>query len=160
MVGVPPTSGQEELVEQVTREAAELPNLELLAPRPRAELLELMDETVAIVNTADSEGMPNIFLEGWARGVPALALAHDPDGVIARHGLGSFADGSMDAFAEQARSLWAAREDPAAAAERCIRYIRDHHSAEAAAEKWGAVIAGSSRAASYPAGGVPAAEAT
>src|SRR5262249_29868911 len=54
--------------------AREVPNLELTPPRPRDELLRLIDRAVAVVNTADHEGMPNVFLEAWARGVPSLAL--------------------------------------------------------------------------------------
>jgi glycosyltransferase involved in cell wall biosynthesis len=60
--------------EQVRATAAELPNLELLDSRPRGALMELVERSVAIVNSSPREGMPNLFLEGWARGIPALSL--------------------------------------------------------------------------------------
>src|SRR4051794_28019602 len=103
-------AGQERLA--ALRETARgVPNLELLEPRPHENLLALMDDAVAIVNTSDLEGMPNVFLEGWARGVPALALTHDPDGVIAREGLGYAARGSRERLAQLARDLWDQRFD-------------------------------------------------
>lgn len=143
MVGVPvplDTDGAE-FVEEVEAAAGTVPNLELLAPRPRRELGDLFDRAVAVVNTADFEGMPNVFLEGWARGVPALALSHDPDGVIERHGLGAFAHGSLDELADHATSLWRDRGDHAALAERCRRYVVDHHSPDVVGARWQAALA-------------------
>jgi glycosyltransferase involved in cell wall biosynthesis len=138
MVGVrvPLASGENDLIGEVERAAADVPNLELLSPRPRPELMELVDAAVAIVNTADFEGMPNIFLEGWSRGVPALALTHDPDGVIESHDVGWFARGSKEKLAELARAAWAGRGDQAAVAERCRAYVHDEHSTDAVAARW------------------------
>jgi glycosyltransferase involved in cell wall biosynthesis len=130
-----------ELLDQAERDAARLPNLELLEPRPRHELGQLIARAVAVVNTADYEGMPNVFLEGWARGVPALALSHDPDGVIVRHRLGAFADGSSALLADQARRLWTERQDQAAVAMRCRAYVADQHDIEAATDRWEAALA-------------------
>jgi glycosyltransferase involved in cell wall biosynthesis len=125
-----------ELEAAVVREATKLDNLEVLAPRPRPELMELVDRAVAIVNTADFEGMPNIFLEGWSRGIPALALTHDPDQVIERHNLGAFAHGSQERLAELAWRLWEERGDQMDVAARCRRYIADYHSPEAISTRW------------------------
>jgi glycosyltransferase involved in cell wall biosynthesis len=138
MVGVPAIHGREspDLVRAVERGAATTPNLELLSPRPRRELMDLVDRAVAVVNTADFEGMPNIFLEGWSRGVPALALTHDPDGVIERHRLGSFANGSSEHLVELARSLWEERSDQAGVAARCREYILEYHSPETVSAQW------------------------
>jgi glycosyltransferase involved in cell wall biosynthesis len=138
MVGVPvPHAGDgTEFVEQIVSAAEAVPNLELLAPRPRRDLLELFDRAVAVVNTADFEGMPNVFLEGWAQGVPALALSHDPDGVIEAYGLGAFAHGSLEELEEHAMSLWRNRGSRAALAERCRQYVRDHHSPDAVSAQW------------------------
>jgi hypothetical protein len=70
------------------------------------------------------------------RGVPALALAHDPDGVIERHGLGAFAEGSLDRFSNLALRLWEERGDQVDVAERCRRYVLDYHSPEAIGARW------------------------
>jgi glycosyltransferase involved in cell wall biosynthesis len=138
MVAVPSPNarGGPELMASLEREAAAVPNLELLPPRPREELMELIDRAVAVVNTADHEGMPNVFLEGWARGVPALALTHDPDGVIERHGLGAFAAGDSARFVELARDLWDTRGARADVASQCRRYVLEHHSPQAVAAAW------------------------
>lgn len=136
MVAPPEHPPDDALVTAVERAATSVSNLEVLAPRPRRELVELVNRAVAIVNTADFEGMPNVFLEGWSRGVPALALTHDPDNVIQRYNLGSFAHGSPERFAEHASQLWEERRDQMDIAARCRRYIADHHSPEAISARW------------------------
>ena len=117
-------------------DAADIPNLELLGPRPRAELAPLFDDAVAIVSSSRSEGMPNVFLEAWARGVPALALAHDPDGAIERERLGGFAGGSPERLAELARELWENRGDRAELAARCRDYVARAHALGPVADRW------------------------
>jgi glycosyltransferase involved in cell wall biosynthesis len=98
---------------------------------------------VASVNTADFEGMPNVLLEGWARGIPALVLTHDPGGVVSRERLGGFAEGSPARLVELARELWITRADRAALAQRCRRYIETHHSPDRIAAAWMEVLSGS-----------------
>ena len=136
MIEMPQEDEPPELRAAVESALRELPNLELLEPRPPEELGRLLDRTVAVVNTSVREGMPNVFLEGWARGVPALALTYDPDGLIARRGLGAFAGGDSARFAEQARELWLGRFDQSALADRCIAYARDAHDSDAIVRRW------------------------
>jgi glycosyltransferase involved in cell wall biosynthesis len=136
MIEVPQQHEPPELRAAVDAAVRELPNLELLEPRPHAELGRLLDRTVAVVNTSIREGMPNVFLEGWARGVPALALSYDPDGVIAQRGLGAFAGGDGERLAEQARELWLARADQSALADRCIAYARAEHDPGKVVDRW------------------------
>jgi glycosyltransferase involved in cell wall biosynthesis len=131
-----PVAGHEVLAEQVYAEARSVPNVDVLAPLPRRRLLELKGQAVAVVNTSDFEGMPNTFLEGWARGVPALALTHDPDGVIEKHGLGAFAGGSFETFVKAAQDLWAHRDRQSEVARRCRNYVAVHHGADVVVAKW------------------------
>jgi glycosyltransferase involved in cell wall biosynthesis len=142
MLGVPtPHLDGDDLVAQaVAAQAREAPNLELLAPRRHQEVQWLMSRAVASVNTADFEGMPNVLLEGWSRGVPALVLTHDPGGVISTHGLGSYAEGSPEKLADLARELWLTREHRSDLAQRCRTYVRTHHAVQAIAEQWGRVL--------------------
>ena len=136
MVPMPMDHAGQVRLDELERQAAEVPNLEVLAPRPRAELAELISSSVAMVNTSDYEGMPNVFLEGWARGVPALALSHDPDGVIEREGLGAFAGGSRERLAVQAREMWGRRGDQAELPARCRAYVEREHSSDAVIDRW------------------------
>jgi glycosyltransferase involved in cell wall biosynthesis len=136
MLSVPSTGPGGERGAEMRERAAALGNVEWLAPRPHAEVLELMNSAVAIVNTADYEGMPNIFLEGWARGVPALALHHDPDGVIERERLGAFAGGHFERLVAAAAELWKGRDRPAEAAGRCRAYIAANHDVSVVVEQW------------------------
>ncbi|MGH8978066.1 MAG: glycosyltransferase family 4 protein [Acidimicrobiia bacterium] len=125
-----------DLTDDVTAAARDLPNLRVLPERRRRELSELIDEAVAVVNTSEFEGMPNTFLESWSRGVPALALSHDPDGVIERHSLGAFAHGSWDEFVAAAGALWTGRFDQDELAARCRRYVAAAHSEETVSAEW------------------------
>jgi glycosyltransferase involved in cell wall biosynthesis len=142
LVGVPeiPVAVSQALLDRLEREARPLQNVEILPAMPRAELLSLMERAVAIVNTSDYEGMPNVFLEAWARGVPALSLSQDPDGLIQTHGLGHFAGGSPERLAEQARNLWSSRDDHDALGRRCTEYVERHHAVTAIARQWRRVL--------------------
>lgn len=125
-----------EILEQLRRDAARLPNLVLLEPRPRAELAGLYDRAVAVINTSDYEGMSNVLLEAWARGVPALVHSHDPDGLVAAERLGWFAGGSLDRLTELAAAAWAQRHDQAAIGDHCRSYLAREHVPGRVAERW------------------------
>jgi glycosyltransferase involved in cell wall biosynthesis len=142
MVGVPTPHIESDqcVIDEVPKEAQGIANLELLPPRPHGELQSLMARAVASVNTADFEGMPNVLLEAWRLGVPALVLFHDPDGVVSRYGLGEFADGSWERFVAQARELWRARHDRADTADRCRGYVHAQHAPEAVTRRWLGVL--------------------
>jgi glycosyltransferase involved in cell wall biosynthesis len=139
MIAVP-GPGTEEVSAAIESAASTVSNLELLAPRPRDNLMELVDRAVAIVNTSEFEGTPNATLEGWARGVPALTLAYDPDSLIERYGLGEFAQGSREKFVAAAIRLWEGRYETGAISERCRRYVTSEHSEDAVGAQWLAVL--------------------
>lgn len=54
--------------------AQALPNLEFVGFLPLAKVEAYFDRARVVVNTSSFEGMPNVFLQAWARGVPALAF--------------------------------------------------------------------------------------
>jgi glycosyltransferase involved in cell wall biosynthesis len=128
------------MAERIEAAAERLPNLELLPPRPRSELLEEMRGAVAVVKTSRIEGMPNGFLEAWARGVPVLSLNVDPDAKIANNDIGVAAGGSMERLIEAAASLWRDPELRTATGERARRFVQDVHSPEVVADRWVALL--------------------
>jgi len=142
MVGVLPHDDREHsLAAQVVAAAEEVPNLELLPPRSNAALGQLMAHAVASVNTGLWEGMPNVLLEAWSRGVPALVLEHDPGGVVNKYSLGGFAGGSRTKFAELARDQWYSRHHRSEVAQRCRAYVAAHHAPDVVAIQWVELLA-------------------
>ena len=130
-----------DLEREVMERAARLSNLELCEQRPHSEAMKLVDRSVAVVNTGPVEGLPNVFLEAWARGVPALTFQFDPDGRIAEHGLGITAEGSVERFHEGARQLWRGRDDRGELSRRVRGYLESAHGLDAVSSRWMDLIA-------------------
>jgi glycosyltransferase involved in cell wall biosynthesis len=130
-----------ELVRELQAAGGRLPNLELIGQVPRGELLELVGRSYAVVSTSRAEGMPNTFLEAWARGVPVISLDFDPDGRIDEKELGLVAD-SAAGLREAAEAL---ARDPAHRSQlggRGREYVRERHSPEPVARRWAEVLRG------------------
>jgi len=140
MVAGPTDETAPGLAERIESAADRLPNFELLPPRPRSQLLEEMEQAVAVVKTSRIEGMPNGFLEAWARGVPVLSLNVDPDSKIEDNAIGVAAGGSMERFIDAAATLWSNPALRNAMGERARRFIQEVHSPEAVADRWVALL--------------------
>lgn len=144
MVGVATSETPAELSERIRTEAEGLPNLELVPPLRREKLLEAVDRAVAVITTSRVEGMPNTFLEAWARGVPVLSLSVDPDERIAEEGVGFVAGGSMERLIEVTAQLWADRSGRdgvrAEMGDRARRFVHEQHAPAAVADRWDALL--------------------
>jgi glycosyltransferase involved in cell wall biosynthesis len=125
-----------DLAADVRRRAGTIPNLELIEPQPRERAMRLVEEAVALVNTSRLEGMPNVFLEAWAREVPVLTLSFDPDGRVTEHDLGVSAEGSWERFLAGARRLWEARDRRSALWAHTRVYVEMAHGLEAVTGRW------------------------
>lgn len=118
-----------ELYEFMVKEVAKLPNLTFHGRVPYHNVGELYDRTKIFVNTSDSEGFPNSYLQSWRRGVPVVAF-FDPDGIIQREGLGA-AVHSMDAMQSAVHELLTDGDLWHACSERCRKYMERVHGDDA-----------------------------
>jgi glycosyltransferase involved in cell wall biosynthesis len=123
MIGGP--GAERAVYEDVKRRAAGIPNLEFKGFQPLPQVESWFDRARVLLNTSLYEGMPNTFLQAWARGVPTVAtVAVDAPG----HRFASGAD-------ELAGAVDAAFDDPVAGAE-CRRYFERSHSAARTLERY------------------------
>jgi glycosyltransferase involved in cell wall biosynthesis len=59
--------------EGIRAQAAALPNVEFQGFLPLAQVEPWFDRAHVFVNSSDYEGMPNTFMQSWARGIPTVA---------------------------------------------------------------------------------------
>jgi glycosyltransferase involved in cell wall biosynthesis len=59
--------------ERIRERATRVPNVEFTGFLPLAEVERRFDSARVLVSTSVYEGMPNVFLQAWARGVPTVA---------------------------------------------------------------------------------------
>lgn len=139
---LPETPGDEALAARLHAEAAAIDNLELLGQQPRARTLELIERAFAIVSTSRSEGMPNVFLEAWARGVPVVSLDYDPDGQIASRQLGIVAGGSPTRLADAVRALSSTASRRRELGANGRDYVREVHGVDNVSRIWARTLRG------------------
>lgn len=140
MLCVPTGETPSEMTARLVNEAAGIGNLDFVSPRPRSQVLEITARATAMVLTSEAEGMPNVLLEAWMRGVPALSLSFDPDGIIRRHQLGIVADDDAEKLAAGARELLADPELRRRMGQNGRDYVVSTHSPEAVTARWRAAI--------------------
>ena len=120
-----PQPGFGELFDTTRSEALLIPNLTFHGGIP----YHMMDEKYAgarvFVNTSDSEGFPNSYLQAWIRGTPVVAF-FDPDALIEREGLGR-AVSNLDEMARAVLELVEDQQCWSEASHRCKAYMAVAH---------------------------------
>ncbi|HWM44769.1 MAG TPA: glycosyltransferase family 4 protein [Burkholderiales bacterium] len=112
-----PREGSRAFFERIRARAGALPNLELTGFLPLAQVEPWFDRARVLVNTSTYEGMPNTFLQAWARGVPTVATV-DVDAPVNK---------VVANVEELAGGVEKAFSDPSLGA-RCREYFERQHS--------------------------------
>jgi glycosyltransferase involved in cell wall biosynthesis len=88
-------------------ETAGLGNLTVLGHQPVEEVNRLLATADLFVNTSghDGEGFPNTFIQAWLNATPVVSLDVDPDGILARKGIGEACRGDMEQMTKTVQSL-------------------------------------------------------
>lgn len=118
----------EQMYREIGEQALDIKNVCFHGPVPYHEVNEFYERARVFINTSDSEGFPNSYLQAWARGTPVVAF-FDPDGLISREGLGYIASNLQD----MKHAISALIENPARWLElsmRCRQYIAREYSEE------------------------------
>lgn len=106
---------------RIAAQAKLVPNLEFTGFLPLPETEKWFDRARVLVNTSLYEGLPNTFLQAWARGVPTLATVDV--GTTA-----NLAVGGTDALARELERLLRERRAWREASQRCRDYFACTHS--------------------------------
>jgi glycosyltransferase involved in cell wall biosynthesis len=131
MIGGPSANGRTSY-EAAKARAAGLANVEFTGFLPLAEVERRFDRARVLVSTSVYEGMPNVFLQAWARGVPTVATVdvgpnrHVQDLEEMEAGVERLFDGcAWRAASRTVRDYFAKNHSPAQALERYGRLFRE-----------------------------------
>jgi len=132
--------GFEEMYDQISTRAAAAPNVTFHGPVPYHDVNDYYARARVFVNTSDSEGFPNSYLQAWVRGTPVVAF-FDPDGVIAREGLGYVAS-SLEEMSGIIARLTSQIGEWCAVSQRCRQYMAREYAEERILRPYLAAIQG------------------
>ena len=127
-------AGHEDLFAQTRQDGAPLRNLLFHGRVPYHDVNDFYERARVFVNTSDSEGFPNSYLQAWRRGVPTVSF-FDPDGLIKAHGLGHAAR-SLDDMAEAVNQLAQQGQAWQAASTRCRQFMDERYGEDTVLEPY------------------------
>jgi len=120
--------------ERIRNEAAAIPNVEFTGFLPLARVEPYFDRARILVNTSVHEGMPNTFLQAWARGVPTVAFVDT--GARLRGEPVYRVVGRLDEAAAEIERLFTDEAHWARASARCREYFGSTHSTSKVLERF------------------------
>jgi glycosyltransferase involved in cell wall biosynthesis len=124
--------------ERIRAEARSLPNVEFTGFLPLAQVEPWFDRARVFVNSSDYEGMPNTFMQAWARGIPTVATVD----------VGARSEGELiytkferaEEAAAQIERLFEDRRHWSAQSARVRSYFAANHSSEEVLARYGALF--------------------
>ena len=118
--------GHEALFKETVKAADTISNLTFVGAVPYKDVNAYFSRTKLFLNTSDSEGFPNSYLQAWIRRVPVVSY-FDPDGLIASLEIGA-AVGSQDNFCRPIEELLRSEEKRGQIGERARQFAMDNYS--------------------------------
>ena len=118
-------ANEPELYAGIERNAKSLNNVVFHGPIPYRDISGYYSAAKIFINTSDSEGFPNSYLQSWIRGTPIIVF-FDPDDVVSRNALGYKAN-SLDEMATLIRKLIHNPADWCQLSQQCRQYMHQHY---------------------------------
>jgi glycosyltransferase involved in cell wall biosynthesis len=116
-------------------EAATIPNLRFVPGVPFGQIDDFFQKARVLVNTSDSEGFPNAFVQAAKCGTPILSLKVNPDDFLDKYACGSCARGEWQRFKEMLAKL-TAPDINRTYGENAYRYASENHDIKTIIEKY------------------------
>ncbi|MCE5185488.1 MAG: glycosyltransferase family 4 protein [Planctomycetaceae bacterium] len=111
---------------ELVKEAQTIGNLTFIERVPFGEVGKYFEAARVFVNTSDSEGFPNTFVQAANAGAAILSLNVNPDDFLSRHRCGFCAGGDWKVLVETLK-MWLADGQAEQFGQNGREYIKSHH---------------------------------
>jgi glycosyltransferase involved in cell wall biosynthesis len=119
--------GSDRLYGKLYEKIRSLANLDYRGELTHDQVNELIARAHCLVNTSDTEGLSNTFIQAWMRGAVVLSMNADVDGALAERGFGYLA-GSYEGLRDRLVALAADRSVLPAMAARAREFALERYS--------------------------------
>jgi glycosyltransferase involved in cell wall biosynthesis len=121
-----PKATGDEGYDDFVAQAGEVENLEFIKRVPFCEVDNYFERAKVFVNTSDSEGYPNTFIEACKYHTPILSLSVNPDGFLDEYKCGMCACGDWQRFVGMLQQLLD-EETAREYGDNCRQYAEERH---------------------------------
>jgi glycosyltransferase involved in cell wall biosynthesis len=125
--------------DELVRQAHKLTNLTFVERVPFSEIDGYFERARIFVNTSDSEGFPNTFVQACNAGTAILSLNINPDDFLNVQRCGYCARGDWERFATMLEA-WFKSGEPEQLGQNGQAYIRTHHNLGAIIEEYKSIF--------------------
>lgn len=121
--------------DDLRQQAGEIENLTFYEHVDFAEIDRFFGQAKVFVNTSDSEGFPNTFIQACKAGTAILSFKVNPDAFLTEYSCGLCGDGSQEAMASNLRILLA-DDRYLDLGQKGVSYVREQHRIETIVEQY------------------------
>ena len=122
-----PLSTDKGLYNKIKRDASKQKNLTFLSFVPLNKITKYFEEASVFVNTSDSEGFPQTFLQATINANIILSLNVDPENFIQQYNCGYCCNGNLDIMNEKLREIFAKKSLFMELSQNAYRYAKENH---------------------------------
>ena len=121
------------------KQAATAQNLQFIERVPFNEIDKYFQKAKVLVNTSDSEGFPNVFIQACKCGTPILSLKVNPDNFLDRFDCGICADDRFDHLVRSLESILAGKKY-LEAGRKARKYAEERHDLRKVVEQYKSIL--------------------
>jgi len=115
----------DEQYDSLIERASHVENLEFIKRVEFSEIDNYFQRAKALVNTSDTEGFPNTFIQSCKAGTPILSLNVNPDDFLNKYECGLCANGNWDTFKNMLGDIL--NQDSNKYSENARKYAQENH---------------------------------
>jgi len=123
----PFTKSKKENWKLLQNEANKISNLNFIEKVPFSEIQEYFNEAELFINTSNSEGFPNTFLQAAQGKTPIISLNVNPDNFITKYNCGIFAEGNFEKLLSETEKLLQKEDGLKIKGENLFNYLKENH---------------------------------
>jgi glycosyltransferase involved in cell wall biosynthesis len=117
-----------QLYERVKSAAESRENIFIEGYVPFDKIDDYFREAAVFLNTSESEGFPNTFLEAWANHTPVFSLNVDPNNALQENQIGYHSDGSISAISDKFTTVFSDPQTIQEYGKKAFEYFVENHS--------------------------------